>query len=225
MQSALPNHSLLLEYCTCHSGLLFQPLEQNVELHVFRISQFACNQISCWQANEHRSSKPFIASSYLFFLAWQWLEREIVTCKVCTGHSLMLHLHPLSYDEHKMVLCLGWNAPCDLYPKAYHLFQCDMWTNRGGTTFSQRVDAKSPKSSTACCLHRWKNHRRARPVAPRKLLEVICGWREHFDSTFAQCSYGSRRWRPDMTSLLISLSKAAAKTDPAPAQLLIGQCC
>lgn len=90
-----------------------------------------------------------------------------------------------------------------------------MWTNRGGTTFSQRADAKSPKSSTACYLHRWKNHRTARPVAPRKLLEVIRGWREHFDSTFAQCSYGSYRWRPDMTSLLISLSTAVAKTDPA----------
>lgn len=42
-----------------------------------------------------------------FFFAWQWLERGIVPCKVCAGHSLMPHLRPLSYEEHKMLPFLG----------------------------------------------------------------------------------------------------------------------
>lgn len=66
----------------------------------------------------HRSSKSFFA----FFLRCSGSKRENVPCKVCTGHSLMPHLRPLSYEEHnlwhKMVPCPGWNAPRDLRPEA-----------------------------------------------------------------------------------------------------------
>lgn len=169
MQSALPNHSLLLEYCTCHSGLFFLLLEQNVELHAFRISQFACNQISCWQANAQRSSKPFFAS---FFFAWQRLERELIPCKVCTGHSLMPHLRPLNTRNIKCHRVLDEMHHVIYVLKLYICFNVAC----GQTEEGQNLGRGSSKSSTAGYLHGWKNLRRARPVAPRKLLEVICGF-------------------------------------------------
>lgn len=187
VQSAMPNHSLLLGYCTCHSGRVFQPLQQNFKLHIFRISQFACNQIILVFGRQTHF-KVFFASSSSFFQG-DW------SCKVCTGHSLMSQLHPSSYEEHRMVPCLGWNAPCDLCPEPQHLFQCGMRTIRGGTKFNQRADAKSPKSSTVCYLHQWKNLQRAYPVAPRKPLQVKWG---------ALCSYGPH-----------GIITQRAKTDPA----------
>lgn len=75
--------------------------------------------------------KPCVSQSW----APHWLLQKNVPFKICSGHCLMSHLGPLSYEQqhlwHKMVLCRRWNAGYDLRPRASHLFKCGMQTDRG----------------------------------------------------------------------------------------------